>query len=255
MSSKPLQPFARSAQYYDQIYSGGRKRNYSREVDVIASFFGELQTNGRQIVDWGCGTGEHLSRWPAAAPGWQASGFDPSDGMVQICQRKGLDVYHGDICSTLPCHGLAPAAVQTCLFGAFGYAAAGPDSRGMNAALDNVKWWAASGGLFILDVVNYLAAACHLRSQDCYQCPELRRTFRKRFDLEESLLHYEIEYEPANAASFVESHVMRAFTPRELRQALRLNGFDVLHCFDPESAQMSKPGPESFYFMLVARKR
>jgi SAM-dependent methyltransferase len=254
-----LPAFSRSAAYYDSICAA-RQRDYDREVGRLAKIV-EAFANGsprpppwveRLVVDWGCGTGEHVSRWPRH--GWQAVGVEPCPEMVAIAQTKGLDVRRGSLreaCSGYP--SIVPMShIHTCLFAAFSYATV----DGIDKCLKSISYNCSRPGWFIFDVVNHSAAACHLRTPDVLEAPEVVRTMRKSFNLLDSLLTYEIEYAPRDdSESFIERHVLRAFTPREITDALDRNGFDVLAIFDPESPERATPRPDSFYFMCVARKR
>jgi SAM-dependent methyltransferase len=250
-SSSSLPAFSRSAAFYDSILSA-RRRDYHNEIRGIRDYCctspEKCPPICHSVIDWGCGTGEHIARWPDY--GWNPIGFDPSPEMVAIAISKGLNVHCGSI---LDAWANRQAQIQTCLFAAFSYATTGPTD--LARALQNVAIHAPRGGYFVFDVINYSAAAAYLRPIERAAIPGLVRVMRKEFDLINSLVKYSIDYSPEGGETFTESHVLRAFTPREITDALNRHGFDVPHLFDPESPERTAPRPSSFYFMVVARKR
>jgi SAM-dependent methyltransferase len=253
-SLTPCAAFEHSAKYYDAIYWG---RDKHRDIRHALHFYLQhFPPEAKTVVDWGCGTGEHLRLWKRA--NWKAIGFDPSPAMVEIAKRKGWDARLGGILDAVVSGLNAP--LQTCLFAAFSYAC-GNGIVSPVPLFRKIKLNAARGGLFLFDVVNYSAAACHLEPFKRLEFGGGRsmsngghRVLLQRFDSVESLLHVDAIYHVRDG-EFQELHSLRAFTPREITDHLDTAGFDVLSIFDPESPKRETPRPDSFYFMVAARVR
>lgn len=274
-SQRSSPAFARSAEFYDEIYQD-RGPIYDRDVFLVESAFDDFsQSFEKRVVDWGAGTGEHVRRFRAS--GWNAVGFDPCPEMADAANRKGVMVLDGSILKPADSVGLVAlgdVSLQTSLFAAFSYATLTDDD--LSRALENVRRWSCPAGLFIFDVINHhSAAASHLRdsrnSDRAIDTGRIWRSMRKTFDIETSIVTAEMSYQirrnpPAPASGrqggqppecFSETHKLRAYTPREISTALARHGFDVLRMFDPESEQI-EGGPiraDSYYFMVVARVR
>jgi SAM-dependent methyltransferase len=253
-SLTPCAAFEHSAKYYDAIYQG---RDYYRDISHALHFYRQYSIHEpATVVDWGCGTGEHLRLWKHAC--WRAIGFDPSPAMAALAKQKRLDARLGGILDVVV-EGL-DAPLQTCFFAAFSYAC-GNGIVSPVPLFRKIKLNAARGGLFLFDVVNYSAAACYLEPFKRLEFGGGRsmshgghRVLLQRFDPLESLLQVDAIYHVRDG-EFQELHSLRAFTPREITDHLDAAGFDVLSIFDPESPERSPPRPDSFYFMVAAKVR
>lgn len=278
-------PFARSAPYYDLIF---QKKNFSAEAAAVAKHLeitpGIQVRPSRRLLDFGCGTGRHLAHW--ISHGWSAIGIEPCPEMAAIATAKGLHVRPGDICSDArDAQPIAGAAV--CMFGAFSYACTDGDK--LRAALRNVRFHLSAGSRFVFDVVNLACAAGGLRggSLDSFAVRKnefLIRHLEKRLDPMGSLVMCDLSYSlieysgetveihrideltgertdevvgslmvpPKDGAkeSWTEHHVMRAFSPPELRYALDTADFNVVSILDPETG--GEVRADSYYFQVVA---
>lgn len=76
--------FNRYAQYYDLFY---RKKNYKKECAFLQSILRAYGPSAlKTILDLGCGTGGHLV--PLAQRGYQLTGVDHSQAMLNVAQKK-----------------------------------------------------------------------------------------------------------------------------------------------------------------------
>jgi SAM-dependent methyltransferase len=72
------------ARAYDAIY---RQKDYDAECDLLEKIFGEYAAGHvRDILDLGCGTGNHALR--LAARGYHVTGVDVAVGMLAIAKEK-----------------------------------------------------------------------------------------------------------------------------------------------------------------------
>ncbi len=75
------------AKYYDRIYWN---KDYGREVDFLVSLFHRLGVTGREILEVGCGTGNHTRLF--VSRGYRVTALDLSEDVLRIAAKK---VSHG----------------------------------------------------------------------------------------------------------------------------------------------------------------
>jgi SAM-dependent methyltransferase len=135
------------AEMYDHLYAN---KDYSGECDLIKQALkkygiGEI----KDIVDWGCGTGNHTIQ--LAAAGYTMTGVDLSAAMLRVARRKvaaGLDIrfIEGDIRDVqLP--GQFDAGL--CMFAVLGLLRTNQE---VMAALHNARKHIRRHGLMLFDV-------------------------------------------------------------------------------------------------------
>ena len=142
------EPYGRFATYYDFIYHG--LVNYQGDVNFLEAIFRrELRTPPRDILDLGCGTGNH--DLALAKRGYQVTGLDRSSSQLSIARRKARaarvrvrfvrgDMRAFDLARTFD------SAV--CMFGAFGYLTQKSDAvRCLKAVHRHLR----VGGLFVYE--------------------------------------------------------------------------------------------------------
>ncbi|MCL2409600.1 MAG: class I SAM-dependent methyltransferase [Oscillospiraceae bacterium] len=64
-------------------------------INIINLFASELPLNGKTILDFGCGTGNFMYALKKLTNS-EIYGVEPSEGMREQAQAKGLDVKNGD---------------------------------------------------------------------------------------------------------------------------------------------------------------
>lgn len=73
------------ANYYDALYSD---KDYQSEIEFIHSQITKFHPNAKKILDIGCGTGRHDLL--LAKKGYEITGIDSSEQMIQIAKQKNL---------------------------------------------------------------------------------------------------------------------------------------------------------------------
>lgn len=83
--------------YYDEFanwYENERHHGYHAMIDDLEMELIEPYLDGARVLEVGCGTGLLLQR--AAQRASHAAGIDISPGMLQLAQKRGLDVVQAD---------------------------------------------------------------------------------------------------------------------------------------------------------------
>jgi SAM-dependent methyltransferase len=82
------------ATYYNLIY---KKKKYKREVDYIHRLINNFNSNNKNILEFGSGTGGHANFF--LDKGYTVHGIEKSKCMIANCKkRKGFTFQNGDIC-------------------------------------------------------------------------------------------------------------------------------------------------------------
>jgi SAM-dependent methyltransferase len=121
-------------------------------------------------------------------------------------------------------------------------------------AAERVRARVEPGGAFVFDVINYAAAAAHLREYETQYLGRARegvdhRIMRKRFDVCTGIIDYEIDY-CVLGSNWTERHYQRAFTPAEIADNLAAAGWKNVLIFDPAERDELTCIPTQFSWAL-----
>ena len=134
--------YAKSASYYDAIYSW---KNYRKESDDIQRFVRRYKiSTGRKLLDVACGTGNHISFLKKR---FKVEGLDAEPSMLRQARRKNPDIkfYQSDMCNFQLNNRYD---VVTCLFSAIGHVKTVAKLR---KAVSQMTSHLLPGGLLILE--------------------------------------------------------------------------------------------------------
>ncbi len=253
------EPYGRFAEYYDFIYHGFV--NYEGDVNFLEAVFRrELRTRPREILDLGCGTGNHdLS---LAKRGYRVTGLDRSSSQLSIARRKAraARVQVRFVRSDMRAFDLGrrfDAAV--CMFGAFGYLTSKSD---VARCLGSIHRHLQEGGLFVYEFWHTPAATP--RDDWFYRVGpkyELVRIGRGSFDPRTHVLSVEYHFFAFSGRRvldrFSETHSLRTYTVKEMRQLLTRGGFNLLAAYaaTPQKKAFQPVRNDTFRIMAVARRR
>lgn len=251
--------YGRFSEYYDLVYE--ELVNYAGDVRFLERVFRRtLPARPRDLLDLGCGTGNH--DLPLASRGFHVTGLDRSASQLAIARRKardaGLDVrfVRGDM-GSFDLKQSFDAAL--CMFGAFGYLTT---TRAILGCLHSVRRHLRPGGIFVFEFWQTSAVRpgtdwLH-RTGPGY---ELLRLSSGRFDRRRGLFSFTFRFLVWRGAKildrFEETHTVRTYTVPEMRGFLRRGGFDLLWAYAATRERKSfRPvTPGSFRVMAVARAR
>jgi len=222
------------ADAYDAIY---REKDYEAEVDLIERILVRHGLDGpRQLLDLGCGTGNHAL--PLARRGHSVVGIDRSPSMLMRARAKAsaersvcpIAFYDGDIRNVDL--GKRFEAVLM-MFTVLGYQREDAD---LMATLATVRRHLDPGGLFIFDVWNGPAVLANRpgerRVSVTGKSTRITRKTRAVLDIPRHLCHVYFDLERVDAGGHVEEwqeeHVVRYYFSEELELALRQCQLDLL---------------------------
>ncbi len=254
------QPYGRFARYYDFIYD--RLVNYRGDVAFLGAIFRKFsKERPRDLLDLGCGTGNHAVL--LARRGYQVTGLDVSPAQLGIARRKaramGLPVrfVRGDMAS-FDLGATFDAAI--CMFGGFGYLIR---DRDVLSCFRSVLRHLRPRGLFVFEFWQSSGTMpsphkswLQLRGPEY----ELIRLDESRFDPRTRLLPGEFRFFVIRGGRvvdrFTEAHPMRTYTVAEMRRLLARGGFDLVGAYGVTNREKGfrRPRRNDFRVMAVARR-
>jgi SAM-dependent methyltransferase len=248
MKSTPFDIYSR---YYDLLY---RDKDYTAEAAYIDSILKQYGTAGRDLLEFGSGTGKHGRL--LAERGYRVTGIERSPEMV--AQSKIIDGFTcqlGDICTVQL--GRTFDAVMS-LFHVISYQTSNQAAR---AVFSSATEHLSPGGLFLFDV--WYTPAVYA------QKPEVRIKRLIDDDLEITRIAEPVSFPNENRIDvnytiyarnlrdeactvFSESHPMRHFSLPELDLLATESGFERLTA--EEFLTGNDPGENTWGVCLVLRK-
>jgi SAM-dependent methyltransferase len=244
-------PFDAYGRYYDLLY---RDKDYAAEVDYLVGLLNTHRITGRDLLEFGSGTGKHARLF--AARGYRVTGIERSAEMVaRAIPSPGFHCQQGDICTVQL--GRTFDAVLS-LFHVVSYQTT---NAAVQAVFARAAEHLAAGGLFVFDVWYSPAVSA--------QRPEVRIKRLSGDGLEITRLaepalypndnrvdvHYTIfarDIATGAIHTLTETHPMRHFSLPELDLLAAGAGFERLHA---EAFLTGDPPSEaSWGLCLVLRK-
>jgi SAM-dependent methyltransferase len=220
------------AEIYDLLYED---KDYEAECDRLEWLWTRFAARKPStLLDMGCGTGGHAL--PLRRRGYQVTGIDRSEAMIQLAREKarkaGLDVpFHMmDMQAlALPCRFDA----VTCMFQAINYVLS---ERDLSAVFRNVHRHLDQGGLFLFDFRNGIPS---IRSHSPVRVRQVQANGRTLLRISENELDAMEQLFRTKYTNLLlegervvqratDAHVVRFFYPREVRHALEQADFEVL---------------------------
>ena len=215
------------SQYYDLLYFD---KDYQAETEYLTSLFERYGLNGRNLVEFGSGTGIHGSL--LAERGYSVVGVERSIEMVASAQKmRGLKSIQGDIC-TIELGQKFDAVLS--IFHVVSYLTTNDN---LQAVFQNAAKHLDVGGLFVFDF--WYSPAVY------FQKPSVRI---KRISnssvhitrIAEPVVHendncVDVKYtvfardiQNGKTHTFQETHPMRHFSIPEIELYARISGFELV---------------------------
>lgn len=226
-----ITPFNKEyAQIYDTLYS---EKDYQGEVDLIERIIDEYKPGAKNILDYGCGTGNHARI--LAKRGYNVFCLDPNENMLKIARQKLKGYKNVKILNTKTREKIGEGSVDVCitLFDVVSYM---NTDKELNSFLSYVKKILVKGGLLVFDFW-YGPGVINLKPEKKWKEYKVRsknilRLTTPVHDKKNHIVkacHEVIIWSGSKMLSrFREEHSMRYFFDSEIRKFLRRYGFKIL---------------------------
>ena len=218
--------FAKSARFYDAIYSF---KDYPAEADLVHRLIQAENPDARSLLDVACGTGLHLEQLRRH---YLVEGLDIDRDLLALARERnpGVTLHEGDMRGFDL--GKSFDAV-TCLFSSIGYAT---DVDQLGRAIASMSRHLAPGGILVVE--GWL-------TPDAYEVGHLGSVFVDENDLKIARMDVTEREGPTSRltfhymvgtrdgiSTFTEDHVLGLFSEDEYRGAFEAAGLSVRH--DPD---------------------
>jgi len=188
--------------------------------------------SAREVLDIGCGAGRHLL--PLARAGFQVTGLDNSQGMIDECRRR-LDEHGLD--AELVCGDMTRMDRDACYDAVLAMDSVIcylPDAESIVAALAGMKRALRPGGLLVLDNHNFLALhdTFDQTAMEVVEADGVRISYSdsRWYDDFPSIFHVEIvaQVEESDGRQYEvrNEEVLKAMTTGEMLALVSRAGFD-----------------------------
>lgn len=224
--------FQSYGKYYDVIYAD---KDYENECDFLEDIFRRYsKPQLKTIIDAGCGTGGHAI--PLARRGYQVTGIDASETMIDIAKEKAgrnevnVDFYVMDL-RELGLNKKFDACI--CMFAVMDYLA---DNQDIQKTLLNIRKQLKSASLLVFDfwygpAVLTILPSARMKIAEANGI-RVTRFAKPHLDTLHHLcvVDYHIIATKGNQIidEVREEHKVRFFFPEEIKHYLEENGFKLL---------------------------
>jgi 2-polyprenyl-3-methyl-5-hydroxy-6-metoxy-1,4-benzoquinol methylase len=83
---------------YSDMVESTKVERYDLIFNPLADFIiNKYGDDGGSLLEVGCGSGLFLETMATKADSWSLKGVEPSQGAVDICNKKNIDVFHGGL--------------------------------------------------------------------------------------------------------------------------------------------------------------
>lgn len=225
---------------FSQIYSRGNYPRYSEKMaELLPDILGRLDIHPREILDLACGEGTFAVK--VSQYGFEVTGIDQSDQMIQIARRlastAGVDVtfLQADMRS-LPFGN--DFDLVTCWFDSLNYLLTSDD---LVQAFRQVRQALKPQGYFIFDMNTLFQLSTKWQEVPCYVQQDKSKIFelhRTDFDEESKVASLTItafirdSNEDGKWSRIDETHKEKGYELSTIKKCLINAGFKIVKCWD-----------------------
>jgi SAM-dependent methyltransferase len=239
------EPFAAIAPFYDRLM---HSVPYAEWVEYVELLVRHWRGRRERVLDLACGTG--TVGLALAATGSRVVGVDHCREMLAVGTRKALEqaapmaFVRQDLCRL----ALAPVFdLALCLFDSLNYLL---DPAALAAAFTGTRAALARDGLFIFDLNTEFALESEMFTQEELE-PDapLRLRWQSAYHRATRTTRVNMEFFLDDGRVVTETHRQRAFTPREVREALAGAGFRTLAVYEAYTFDLPRRASDRVFYV------
>lgn len=226
-----MEPFSQEyAEIYDLLY---QEKNYQYEVDIIEDVIHKYKPEATNILDYGCGTGNHTN--VLVNKGYTIYAIDKSESMLNIAKRKLQNHQNIHFYRCEEKNVITPKSIDVCvtLFDVVSYMTTNEELHEYLTFLHNIL---SNKGLVIFDFW-YGPGVIHLEPEKRWkeyqsEITNLLRLTEPILNLDDCLVNitHQVIVSQNNTLvnRFNDIHTMRFFFKNEIQLLLEHHGFKIL---------------------------
>ena len=237
------------AYIYDRLMK--KDVDYEKWADYIENIFARYDKNPSLVCDLACGTGNITV--PLARRGYDMTGIDVSEDMLNIAREKAADndiLFLNQNIASLDLYGTMDAF--TCMIDGVNYIIS---PKALLDMLTKIKTcFLEPDGLFIFDIStrhklqNVIGSNTFIHSDH-----EVFYAWQNRYIEKKNLSDMMLTFFVKSGKSyrrFEERHLQRAYTEDEIRKIAKRAGFESVDAYDELTFDSPKPDSERIVFVL-----
>ena len=244
MTGGPETSFASIAPYYDRLM---HKVQYGMWAGYYRLLLAQIGHEPQTLLDVCCGTGSVAEL--LAKEGFQVTGFDISEPMVEEARRKSdAAEYVVADAAELDLGKKFDAAYS--FFDSLNYIT---EPERLRAAVKRVGEHLEPGGSFIFDVNTAYAFEQRMFDQeDLSKGSPLKYTWRGSYDRKTRIITIDMDFWAGDEA-FKEQHLQRAYSDEELRDYLSDARMEVVRVYDSYTLDPPRERSDRLHYLAVLR--
>ena len=236
------------AYIYDRLMK--KDVDYEKWADYIENIFARYDKNPSLVCDLACGTGNITV--PLARRGYDMTGIDVSEDMLNIAREKATDndiLFLNQNIASLDLYGTMDAF--TCMIDGVNYIIS---PKALLDMLTKIKTcFLEKDGLFVFDIStrhkleNVIGSNTFIHSdKDVFYAWQNRYIAKK--NLSDMMLTFFVK-SGKSYRRFEERHLQRAYTEDEIRKIAKRAGFRQIDAYDELTFDPPKPDSERLVFV------
>lgn len=244
--------FSALAPHYDELMRIVPYKQWVEYVELLCSVVGHTP---RRILDCACGTGN--VSFELARLGYDVTGVDLSEEMIQVAQHKarrngsGAKFYQADLANFKLG---ATFDTATCLYDSLNYIL---EPAKLQAAFGRIAKYLEKGGIFVFDMNSVFALSSDLFTQRQYDPrKQLHYDWKASYDKATKICTVQMEFKRKAKDGklpelFHETHRERAYELEEVEAMLEATGWLLLQKYDAYTLNPPHKRSERWYFVAM----
>lgn len=251
-----MEVFQDYAYYYNACY---KEKDYHFEAELVSNLLQKYGTDVKQVINFGCGTGRHDIE--LARLGYQCTGIDMSNAMIEIAKKNTIDGKNRPVFEVADIRNFKTNEEYDAVISLFHVMSYQVSNEDIKAAIKAARGAIKQGGIFLFDVwygsgvLSDKPAVRVKKIED--EENQILRVARPIMCEKKNLVQVCYDVLVINKQTSVtkeihETHNMRYFFRPELELLLELNGFELIDNLDCQNLKETTFDSWTSYFVARA---